>query len=80
VHLYQLFRPRRYAGKMVLFTATQGRTSESPDAQSWAAYVDGVIESHDVECEHDDMLDEGPLRTIGCVIAAEVELADRACL
>ncbi len=79
VSLYQRFRPRRYTGKMVLFTATVGRTSESPDAQSWGAYVDGSIESHDVDCAHDDMMEGTPMRTIGRVIAIEVELADRAC-
>jgi len=80
VSLYQRFSPRRYTGKMVLFIATAGRTSESPDAQSWAAYVDGSIESYDVDCEHDDMMEETPMRTIGRVIAVEVELADRECV
>jgi len=80
ISLYQRFRPRRYTGKMVLFTATVGRTSESPDAQSWCAHVDGSIESHDIDCAHDDMMEETPMRTIGRVIAIEVELAHRACI
>ena len=80
VHLHKNFRPRRYTGKMIVFTATQGRASDAPEPQDWSAYVDGAVESHDVDCEHEDMMEAAPMRTIGTVIAAEIEQADRAYL
>lgn len=76
VRLYQGFTPRRYTGKMVLFAATRGRTSQSPTTESWRAHVEGVIECHDVDCEHDDMMEPVPLREIGHILAAEIKLAD----
>jgi thioesterase domain-containing protein/acyl carrier protein len=80
VHLHHNFRPRRYTGKMIVFTATQGRTSEAPEPQDWSAYVDGAVESHDVDCEHEDMMEAAPMRAIGTVIAAEIEPAGRTYL
>ncbi|MFD0745650.1 amino acid adenylation domain-containing protein [Phytohabitans flavus] len=38
--------------------------------ESWAPYVTGRIESHDVPCGHFEMFEPGPLATIGAAVEA----------
>jgi nonribosomal peptide synthetase DhbF len=75
VRLFQRFAPGHYKGDALLIRATKGRDSAAPDAESWRSHIDGAIETYDIDCEHDDMMEQAALHVIGPVIAAEVERA-----
>jgi pristinamycin I synthase-3/4 len=55
---------RRYHGDLLLFVAGRDRT-----AASWAPYVGGRIEEHEIDCGHFEMTDPDPLAAVGRVVA-----------
>ncbi len=57
--------PERYHGDLLFFTATLDRPPAAPTARVWNAFVDGNVEDVPVPCRHAQMLDAGPLLTIG---------------
>jgi nonribosomal peptide synthetase DhbF len=69
------FRPQRFEGDVLLFTATQGEAP--PPADTWQSFVSGKIEVHEVHCEHVHMMRPIPLANIGPVIASELDKQTR---
>ncbi|MFE7898204.1 type I polyketide synthase [Streptomyces sp. NPDC057424] len=57
--------------------AASGGSDDPSDAQDkaaeWGAYVDGVIEDHEVACGHYDMTEPEPIQRIGEIVAAALE-------
>ncbi|WP_030997857.1 alpha/beta fold hydrolase, partial [Streptomyces sp. NRRL F-5630] len=61
-----------YRGELTLFVA-KGGTATAPERETqWARYVDGPIDTHLVDCAHDDMLKRGPAGEIGPVVARRI--------
>jgi amino acid adenylation domain-containing protein len=69
------FTPRKYRGDVLFFRARQAGSvelgSRTPDA--WQPYVDGRIETHDIECVHEAMMRPHALAQIGPRLAAALE-------
>src|SRR5439155_1133816 len=65
------FHPQRFDGDVLLLPALRGEAP--PPADSWAPYVSGRIEIHEVDCEHIDMMRPGPLAAIGPIVARALD-------
>ena len=66
--------PSRFAGDMLLLTATRDRGPDWPSPDSWRAHVTGTLTEHEVDCRHWDMLRTGPLSQVGPLIAAGLDV------
>ncbi|WP_019630457.1 amino acid adenylation domain-containing protein [Actinomadura atramentaria] len=65
----------RFDGDLLFFTAALnpaelGKGAASPTYRLWEPYVGGKIVNHDVQCEHKDMTQPGPIAEIGAVVDA----------
>ncbi|MFB9449592.1 amino acid adenylation domain-containing protein [Dactylosporangium vinaceum] len=69
--LTKVYSPGRYSGTMQLFMATEGLTDETVAARiaQWQALV-GTVDATLMPLGHDDLMDPGPLQTIGTAVAA----------
>ncbi|WP_254715423.1 amino acid adenylation domain-containing protein [Actinomadura sp. NAK00032] len=68
------YRPGRFRGDVVFFTALRGRTAESPTGRSnWGPLVEGGIEDYPVDIEHHQLLDPEPAAEMGAVLAAALD-------
>jgi nonribosomal peptide synthetase DhbF len=65
------YSPRRFTGDILLFVANEG--DAKPSFRSWTPYVDGRIQVYHVDCDHDSMMDALPARSIGEVLARELD-------
>jgi nonribosomal peptide synthetase DhbF len=66
------YTPARFHGDMLLFVALQGRSSAIPAeraAEHWQPYVEGLVETRDLACEHREMIEAGPIAEISRVLA-----------
>jgi enterobactin synthetase component F len=66
--------PRRVAGDVLLFEATEGKTPDWPGPDTWSSHVDGRVEVHRIACTHNEMTSALPLASIGDTIADRTEL------
>jgi amino acid adenylation domain-containing protein len=67
--------PGRFRGDILLFVSALGRPAHNPAAQApdaWRPYLDGRIESHQIDCDHQGMVTAGPLALIGHAITAKI--------
>jgi amino acid adenylation domain-containing protein len=63
---------RKFTGSLLFFTATL--TGEAAiAANSWAPYIAGVIENHDIAAGHFDMIKQMPLAEIGQILSAALQ-------
>ncbi|WP_243722783.1 non-ribosomal peptide synthetase [Actinomadura sp. 7K507] len=68
------YRPGRFRGDIVFFTALQGRTGDSPTARSnWGPLVEGEIEDYPVDVDHHLLMEPGPVAEMGAVLAAKLD-------
>ncbi|WP_262402632.1 alpha/beta fold hydrolase [Actinomadura sp. CNU-125] len=68
------YRPGRYTGDIVFFTALRGRAADSPTGHgNWGPLVDGGIEDHPVDIDHHLLMEPGPAAEIGAVLAAALD-------
>ncbi|WP_245919945.1 amino acid adenylation domain-containing protein [Actinomadura mexicana] len=68
------YRPGRYRGDVVFFTALRGRTEDSPTARSnWGPLVDGEIEDYPLDVDHHLLMEPGPAAEMGAVLAARLD-------
>ncbi|HEU5024154.1 MAG TPA: amino acid adenylation domain-containing protein [Spirillospora sp.] len=74
LHQAERYRPGRYRGDVVFFTALQGRTPGSPTGPSnWGPLVEGQIEDYPLDVEHHFLLEPGPAAEMGAVLAAKLD-------
>jgi amino acid adenylation domain-containing protein len=66
--------PRRVAGDVLLFEATEDKTPDWPGPDTWSSHVDGRVEVHRIACTHNGMTSAVPLARIGDTIAGRTEL------
>ncbi|MFE0171831.1 amino acid adenylation domain-containing protein [Streptomyces sp. NPDC059002] len=69
------FRPRAFRGRMQLFVASANASDAEVAERSatWAPYVAGGVETHQVPCSHDYMMHPDPLALVGSAVAAELQ-------
>ena len=72
----QGFRPRTYAGDMLVFTATADKDDQTVIADAWRHYVTGRVENVDVDTHHLGMADEAALAVIGPELERALSRAD----
>ncbi|MGV9614853.1 non-ribosomal peptide synthase/polyketide synthase, partial [Nocardia xishanensis] len=72
------YRPRRYKGDLVYFTAALDDPTGATGAASWSEAVDGTVHNHAVAATHWRMTSESALARIGHVLAARWADTDRA--
>jgi len=70
------FRPGRFDGSLLFFSAKGNIPGVLRTPQGWAPYVNGAIEHHSIDCRHGEMLQGMPLREIGGVLAATLKMLE----
>jgi thioesterase domain-containing protein len=68
VRLMRSFRPRPFAGDMLLFTAENDQVAGAPTPAAWDAYVTGRIHVHPLACAHVEMAQPEFIAEIGRVV------------
>jgi thioesterase domain-containing protein len=71
VRLIDTFLPKPFMGDVLLFAAT--RSTYEPPVQSWAPYICGCIEVHEIDCIHDRIMDRDAAANIGRKLAQQLE-------
>jgi thioesterase domain-containing protein len=67
------FVPGRFHGELLLFAST---TPDVPPPESWRPYVSGGIQAHRIAATHHQMMDAGPLATVGPILARALRAID----
>ncbi|MFB4309162.1 amino acid adenylation domain-containing protein [Actinomadura sp. GTD37] len=68
------YRPGRFRGDIVFFTALRGRTGDSPTGRSnWGPLVEGEIEDYPLDVDHHLLMEPGPAAEMGAVLAAKLD-------
>jgi amino acid adenylation domain-containing protein len=68
------YRPGRFRGDIVFFTALRGRTGDSPTGRSnWGPLVEGEIEDYPIDVDHHLLMEPGPAAEMGAVLAAKLD-------
>ena len=65
------YRPGRYRGDVLFFSATVDRPLAAPTAVLWEPFVEGRIDNVPVDTHHARMLDAAPLRALGAALRAQ---------
>ncbi|MFH8800533.1 amino acid adenylation domain-containing protein [Streptomyces sp. NPDC017936] len=66
-------RPRLHQGDMHFFAATRGGDTHAPTEAVWAAHIAGRIVRHEVDADHDGMLDAAPAAAVARVLTDVME-------
>jgi thioesterase domain-containing protein/acyl carrier protein len=69
------FMPARFRGDLLLFVSALGRPEFLPASHApeiWRPFIEGQIESHEINSDHHDMMMPGPLAEIGRVISGKM--------
>ncbi len=72
VRLARDFTPGHFHGDLLLFTSTLDQGDNTATPELWRRYIDGEIESHDITCRHQLMMQPGSLAQIGPILAAKL--------
>ncbi len=71
VQLVARHDPESFGGDMLLVTATRSRLDWcKPD--DWAPFVNGIVETRDVECLHAEMLTEPAATAVGALLSGRI--------
>ncbi|MGI9001448.1 MAG: alpha/beta fold hydrolase, partial [Pseudonocardia sp.] len=73
-HLAQGFRPGRFDGNLLLFSAALDELGAPFTPRLWTPYITGEIENHAIDCRHHDMLQPMPVTRIGQVLAEKLAM------
>ncbi|MGQ4390212.1 amino acid adenylation domain-containing protein [Streptomyces sp. SAS_270] len=68
---YRYTPDRRFTGNAVFFNALR-TPADRTGADSWAPYILGRVEEHDIDSEHWDLTTTEPLREIGKILAEQL--------
>nr|WP_063772078.1 non-ribosomal peptide synthetase [Kitasatospora mediocidica] len=73
--LGEAHRPGVYRGDLLLFAATRALSANAPTEAAWAGHVEGRIVRHEVDSDHDSMLDPEPAAAIARILSAALSEA-----
>ena len=68
--IVRTFTPKQFDGNVLLFVSNSG--DAQLQAEAWRGCVAGRIEVHEIDCEHDDMMDPDAAAKIGAVLGREL--------
>jgi nonribosomal peptide synthetase DhbF len=71
VSLMAKFVPQQFHGDLSLFAAANGKAR--PPVENWKFFVDGEIQIHWIDCDHEAMMDALPAAKIGRVLAGKLK-------
>jgi enterobactin synthetase component F len=66
----------RFEGNLVYFQATQDRSPDSPEVNAWEFLIGGAIDTYEISCSHQDMVQPGPIAHIGLILAKHLHSLD----
>ncbi|MGH3190637.1 MAG: amino acid adenylation domain-containing protein, partial [Streptosporangiaceae bacterium] len=72
VRIMKDFKPARFAGDLLFFTAALNQPGLPSAMEAWRPYVWGQIENHHVNCEHHDMMRAQSAADIGRALHAKL--------
>ncbi|GGL11880.1 non-ribosomal peptide synthetase [Planomonospora parontospora] len=72
VKISREYAPRVFDGDVLFFTAARGREADAPAAADWKPYVTGAVVDHAVDCDHESMLNPGPVAEIAALLRKEL--------
>ncbi|WP_449065768.1 thioesterase domain-containing protein, partial [Planomonospora algeriensis] len=72
VKISREYAPRVFDGDVLFFTAARGREADAPTAADWKPYVTGAVVDHAVDCDHESMLNPGPVAEIAALLRKEL--------
>jgi amino acid adenylation domain-containing protein len=67
------FAPSVFHGDLLVFTAMIERREDMPWSDVWAPYVDGKIETYQINGRHDRLMQPGSLAKIGSILATKLQ-------
>lgn len=67
---------RCYEGDLLFFTAAAPRAEDWLTREAWRAHVTGVIDNHDLDCTHPQLMQDRFLDDIAAVLAARLKELD----
>ncbi|GAA1964836.1 hypothetical protein GCM10009754_41020 [Amycolatopsis minnesotensis] len=67
------FTPGRFAGDLVHFRATEGKSAADPVPADWHPFVTGAVDVVEVACAHGEMTQPEPIARIGGELAALID-------
>ncbi|MDI5974277.1 amino acid adenylation domain-containing protein [Streptomyces sp. SL13] len=73
--LRHTYRPPRYHGDILFFTAAADRPAGAPTAEVWTSFTDATVDNVPVDCRHARMLDAEPLAVIGKTVGEVLRTA-----
>ena len=65
--------PELFDGDLLFFEAALDKPAHFPHPEAWTRYVTGLIETHQVRCEHGEMTRPEPLAEIATILAARLD-------
>jgi thioesterase domain-containing protein len=65
---------RRFSGRILFFTATMDRDDSFPGFVSWRPYVSDVIENHDIDVRHGEMMQNDPLAKMAIILSGALAM------
>jgi thioesterase domain-containing protein len=71
IRIEMTFPIRDFEGDVVLFVSNTG--DAQLQAEAWRGHVKGRIEVHEIDCDHDSMMEREPAAKIGAVLARQLE-------
>jgi thioesterase domain-containing protein len=67
------YQPEVFEGDLTVVVATQERPSWAATPQDWKQYVDGMIESYDVDARHDRMMNSESAEVVGKIVESKLK-------
>ena len=71
MHIASTFKPERFDGEVLLFVAANGYLTAP--VELWRPYISGRLRVHEIDCDHDAILEANSAAEIGRTIASELE-------
>ena len=74
IRLRAQFRPERFRGDLLYFTAAREPGRPDPVSEPWRPYVEGCVVEHRIACAHLEMMNVRPARQIGDLLAKALDV------
>ncbi|MFF7635318.1 amino acid adenylation domain-containing protein [Kitasatospora sp. NPDC008050] len=73
IRLMRAYRPGRYRGDVLFFTALRERPEGTPGSAVWHRHLDGGVTDHAVDATHHGLMNPGPIARIARAITGHLE-------
>ncbi|MGF1425452.1 amino acid adenylation domain-containing protein [Kitasatospora sp. LaBMicrA B282] len=73
VAMMRTYRPGRYRGDVLFFTALRERPDGTPGSDAWHRYLDGRLTDHEIDATHHGLMNPLPIARIAHLITSHLE-------